>query len=347
MDFGSWLYIASIFIGIFFGFCIRNTISKQKGAKKKIYKKFELFAIKILLPIHIFLTIIRSQEYLNFQNFISLALAGIGYSLCALVLAHFITMSGTLKVKCFPHMKYAVSTFGGGGRAVVFIAALQPLLLDNSALNTSSPSGLSFDALAVFDLGYWLFFCLVIYRYIMPSSYEKSTSKSDSKDKEDLLNIGHKLVVVAAFLGFMIILLGKELFIDSVGGIEKIVFTRDLITGAIVMLSAAALVLRFESVRIGSSWLYICLIVSIRVGAFILPTLYIYSQYPEFFKLLFIPLVVMVVSPPSSYVHFMLSEVGAKTKAVDQIININASWNILYFVVVLILLLIGLMKQMV
>lgn len=353
MQDGSWLYLGSIVVGLFFGFLILLAADSEEK-KKAVYKRLETVAIKVLLPVHIFLTVIRSKGLFNLEDFFLLIFFGIFYSCLAIILAYFITQLAFLKNTCHPHLKYATGTFGGGGRAIVLIAALQPFLSNNSRFSTTDFQGASFDALAIFDLGYWVFFCAIIYGYIMPLSFKaigKTRDKQvkdeeDDGDEEQPLNSGHLAVVLAAVAGTMLVFVGPERVIDAAGGIENVNNLRNLTTAAIVALAAAAFAVRFQAAKFGPSIGFIILIISIRFIAFAGPTYYIANQYEEYFNnFLFIPVFIFLVSPPSSFLQFMLSDVGAKEDVTQQVININASWNILYFGFVVILLITSLVNK--
>lgn len=344
MQDGFWLYIGSILVGLFFGLISRKANSTE-AFKVRLYQQLEFYAVKALLPTHIFLTIIISQGLLNLANFFLLILSGIFFSVIAIVFAHFITRLSIFKSECYPHLQYAAGTFGGGGRAIVLIAALQPFIAANSNLSTSSSKYILIDTLAIFDLGYWLFFCTVIYSFVMPLSFK--TKIKHSKENSSPLNIGHVMVLIASIASFIIVFIGREKFISFLGGIEIVSYARTIVTALIVIFASTAFGLRFEHTKFGSSLFYIILIFLIRFFAFILPLFFIFFAYPEFFKLLIIPVVILLVSPPSSFLQFMLSDRGASEKSTKQILNINASWNIIYFGFVIILVSISLLIKLI
>jgi len=55
---------------------------------------------------------------------------------------------------------------------------------------------------------------------------------------------------------------------------------------------------------------------------------------PEQLKILWVPMIVMVIAPPSSFIPQMLYYQGATEAQRDQAVALNISWNVLLYVLI-------------
>lgn len=317
-------FTVCLFAGALIGAAMRYVGDPEK--RETWYRQLTTVAIEYILPIHIFGTTLKAAASSNVDFAVVLLAGGIACTFAVLQIAQFVVASPRYK-EFDPHFPYIAATFAGGGRAVVLLAAITPLVdpLIHGALDQRlQGKGGVLDALAIFDTGYWAFFTAIVYERLMPRSFSKqgsAESETTRSARRSVISLVTIIAVAAIFEDQIVKLIGAHTI--DVG--------RFTFASIIIVLSTAAVVLIARRVPVLQSLRDIAFAIQLRligVGSVFTICLIL---LPDQLKILWVPMVVMIVAPPSSFIPQMLHHQGASTTQRDQAVALNIAWNVLLY----------------
>lgn len=327
----TFFFTYCLIVGTILGFVWR--LFYRGDRREAFYWTLTTLALKFFLPIHIAGTLLKINASSKFEFATSLLIAG--PACCGAVLLATLATARLVGSERMPHYPYIAATFAGAGRAVVLLAAAAPLL-DTALHNTLDPrllrNGGMIDALAIFDAAYWAFFTAVIYPFVMKWSFP--LPGGDQHDGALTLNASRALVVVGMLV--FVTEVFQQQILDFVGtqAIDK------------ARLNFAAMIIIFSSAAVSLVAKGGALLPSLRAIGFVLVTrsiglgilsLICLFAFPDQLKLLWLPMVIMLLAPPSSWIPQMLFSKGATELQRNEAAAINLAWNVLLYVAVAVL----------
>lgn len=311
-------------------FAPSGTISKIRDAASAI-------AVAFVLPFHIYLSIVRPGGFDTFENYAKVGLSGIVVCSTIIIVGKLFFDIPRFRERYHPHFMYAAGTFGGGTRAMFFLGITAPFIPHITVLDMSvfaTDPNLAINLLAVFDLGYWLFFNSIIATVFMPRSFP-NVAQGETRCKDDtlgkILKYAPIITFVLAVFGFTGELFGKNLSIASHVDVSWIELSRSYLGNLLVFLATIAMILGFERKSVFSATMDVFFILLVRwIPIAVIAVLLFYLNKP-LLVLLVVPVFLMAVTPPSSLVASMLHTKGASPEQEKQIHTVVGVWNTFFF----------------
>jgi hypothetical protein len=321
----TYFFTYCLIFGTFLGFFWRLFV--KGAARETFYRQLSALALEVFLPIHIAGTLLKIGASSKIEFALVFIVGGMVCCIAILAVARvsFAVFAGGRAL--LPHYPYIASTFAGGGRAVVLLAAASPFV-DTMLADLVDPRlhgrGGMLDALAIFDAGYWAFFTLVVYEFFMRRSYPNGRA-----DSFDSFSASRPFVVVVGLV--FIVEVFQEPIVNAVG-VGAIDLARLFLAAVISIFASAAVSLVAKSTSALSSARGIGLILLVRFVALALVALAAYVAMPAYLSLLWLPMAVMLLAPPSSFIPQMLYFRGASEAQRDEAVALNLSWNMALYV---------------
>ncbi len=327
------VYVFSLTFGVLVGFLLNGILEKE--SIKLLSSRLMFFALTVLLPIHLSTASLRASLLGVSETLQWNLLWGILTCIATIVVLHLII---TITKSNKHYLKYQGSTFAGGGRALILVGVIAPLLsqyIQIKGINQNENISFLIDSFVMFDIGYWFFYCLVIYKYVMPKTYTQSSIAEDTT----FLNTREFIQLGAVLLGIIFMVIPIQ-YLNSLPFITYLPDLRKILSAVIVGISAIYLTLTIEWKFFGSALSDFGIIILGRVLGFGLITLMIYFIYDEIPFQIALPLIIFLIAPPSSFIPMMLETVGAPEKNRKMAVTLGASWTLLFgFIAIIILIL--------
>lgn len=325
MNNDTYFFTYCLIFGTLLGFFWRLFV--KGAARETFYRQLSALALEVFLPIHVAGTLLKIGASSKIEFALVFIAGGIVCCVAILVVARASYAISARGRSLLPHYPYIASTFAGGGRAVVLLAAASPFV-DTLLADLVDPRlhgrGGMLDALAIFDAGYWAFFTLVVYEFFMRRSYPHGRP-----DSFDSFSAGRPFIVVVVLV--FVVEVFQEPIVNAVG-MGAIDLARLFLAAVISIFASAAVSLVAKSTPILSSARGIGLILLVRFFALALVAMAAHIIVPSYLALLWLPMAVMLLAPPSSFIPQMLYFRGASEAQRDEAVALNLSWNMALYV---------------
>lgn len=309
----EYTYVVALLLGTALGVLIRQSTTAEQ--RDSLYTSLSAAILLWLLPFHVLTATLRVGGYKAVSGGLFLMGWGAAFCLGTLLIAMLVTR---LKpgARFRPEMPYIASTFAGGGRAVLLAAAVSPLVDALGLFPNFGDTGTMIDALAIFDVGYWLFYVLVVSTAIMPMTFRGSP------------NLGKGLLPPIAVLVGAIAGCAANYLPDGV--IDPLLpSVRWTITSLIVVFAALSFALKFEVAAVGTAKIDILFILVVRLLAFApLLVLAWLIVSPDSLDMLLLLALMFFCAPPSSLVDKLMLQAGASLQSAQRAIPVSVLWNL-------------------
>lgn len=324
------IYLIALCIGALIGLILRS--DKNIKERKSLSDKFAFFALTVLLPVHLATAGLRAASLGVDDIFKFNLIWGMLTCFFTILILHFLVMF-TKSGK--QYLKYQGSTFAGGGRALILVSIIAPFIANYIHIkdinNDEMPSFL-IDTFVMFDLGYWFFYCLIIYKYVMPKSYKKQKIS----DNKSFLKTREYIQISSVLIGFIAVYIPIN-WLNSIPLITYLPEIRTGLSALIVSISAVYLTLSAELKFSGSVFSDFGMIMLGRLISFSVILLLINTIYGELPSQITLPLLVLFIAPPSSFIPMMLQNVGAPEKNRKMAVNLGTTWTLVFLGLILVL----------
>jgi hypothetical protein len=324
----EYTYVVALLVGAFIGRIIRRNTSPTQ--RDSIYTSVSAAILLWLLPFHVLTATLRAEGYKAISGGLMLMAWGAVFCLGTLLIAMLLTrLKAAARFR--PEMPFVASTFAGGGRAVLLAAAVSPLVDALGLFSFFGDTGTMIDALAIFDVGYWVFYVVIVSTAIMPMAFRGSP------------NIGKDLlppvaILIAAFVGYVVGYVPDGVLDPYLPS------ARWIISSLVVVFAALSFALKFEMSSVNTARVDILFIVVARLLAFapLLALAWLIVSPDSFGKLALLALM-FFVAPPSSFVDKLLLQAGAPLASAQRVIPIGVLWNLPFVAVTIVLAILSLL----
>jgi hypothetical protein len=311
------MYAICLLVGAVLGRVVRRFVEPAQA--DRMYGTVSDFIVLVLLPLHVFLATARAKQLQQEHNLWPLMLWGAAFSAATFVAIYLICRAFKPLQSKSPHLAFIGSTFSGGGRTTLLAALLAPLADRLGLAVLLGSRNTLIDALAIFDVGYWIFYVLAM-QLAMRQSYPPVAAPAQS---------AFKWLGVGVAMGLAIF--GLEWF--GAGLVEQALTHRTLLTNAIVVLAAFTFMLKLDVRADLGVWGDIAILLAGRIAVLVGLYVLLKQAAPHWLILVLLPAALMALSPPSSLVDKMLHGAGAPESAVQNAIDIGVILNLILLIV--------------
>ena len=340
--FGGW-YLASLLLGLLVGLGLGWKFDLQW--RDRLYRRLSALTLGVLLPVHVILSGTKSEAFEGNLTLGAFFLGGLVSSLAILLVGWIVTERTGLRTRYAPHYKFIASTFAGGGRSIFILTILASLLSASLAESGHTTADL-IAWLAVFDVGYWLFYIVVVYDQLMPRLYSDAGAAGRQKSSPDkppfnwwttgALTGSAFIAIVGSSTGWL-----HEAFASAALDVDRI---RLAFACAIIGLSTLALGVKVRRFRLEETVGDMGILTVVRLAGLAVPTALAVALFPGWTLVTLVLGLTFLLSPPSSLIDRMLYWRGAEEREVQHALSLNITWNALLLAVGLGLLAVNLIR---
>ena len=333
-------------IGLVVGFAVRVILShpavgNREAFRDAVYDWGTLVALRILLPIHVFLTTAMISHDKLFK-LAAMPVFGVAVCLLVYMCSRLLQLFSRVGMT-YPHSPYLATTFGGGNRGIMMIFAIvafAPAGVPKEDLMTL------IDSFALLDTGYFLFFLIVIRPLL---ALDVHAIRSDEKESKNSLMWEVVPIVACGVIGACFNFIGKEA-LERTFGSETLRDTLQLAREwcsyamATVAMSMISLVINLDLKLRTLRNLFVTIFLARLLGFSILLAILVATMVTfgialtVFHPILHIPLAVLFICPPSSLADKMMRQDGANIETVRLAATLSGTWNICFFVIAYVVL---------